>query len=78
MDSVDLPEITFMSNHDNYYYNFMPFRIKNVGATYHRLTDAIFSKQIGRNLEVYIDDMIVKTPEGKKPHCKSGGHAEVS
>lgn len=54
----------FKLNHDNYYYNVMPFSLKNVGGTNKRLTDVVFSHQIGWNLEVYADEMIVKTTEG--------------
>ncbi|GJZ30904.1 reverse transcriptase domain-containing protein [Tanacetum coccineum] len=39
----------------------MPFRLKNVGATYQRLVDTIFEGQIGRNLEAYVDDMVIKS-----------------
>ncbi|PNX64467.1 gag-pol polyprotein, partial [Trifolium pratense] len=52
-----------MSNTCNYFYNVMPFGLKNAGATYQRLMDRVFSEQIGKNLEVYIDDMVVKTSE---------------
>ncbi|GJS62226.1 reverse transcriptase domain-containing protein [Tanacetum coccineum] len=38
----------------------MPFGLKNVGATYQRLVDRAFQKQIGRNLEVYVDDLVIK------------------
>nr|GFA27285.1 putative reverse transcriptase domain, ribonuclease H-like domain protein [Tanacetum cinerariifolium] len=38
----------------------MPFRLKNAGATYQRLVDKVFSKQIERNLEAYVDDMVIK------------------
>ena len=39
----------------------MPFGLKNVGATYQRLVNHMFRPQIGRNVEVYIDDMLVKS-----------------
>lgn len=64
MDPFDIPKTTFMSNHANYYYNVMPLGLKNVGTTYHRLMDAVFSHKMGSNLEVYIDDMIVNPVEG--------------
>ena len=39
----------------------MSFGLKNVGITYQRLTNKIFAHQIGRNFQVYIDDMLVKS-----------------
>ena len=41
----------------------MPFGLKNVGATYQRLVNKMFSNQIGRKMEMYIDDMLVKSKE---------------
>ena len=41
----------------------MSFKLKNIGATYQRLVNQMFSKQIGRNMEVYVDDMLVKSKE---------------
>ena len=41
----------------------MPFGLKNVEATYQRLVNQMFEKQIGRNVEVYVDDMLVKSKE---------------
>ena len=41
----------------------MPFGLKNAGATYQRLVNKIFQDQIGRNMEVYVDDMLVKSKE---------------
>ncbi|XP_030964682.1 uncharacterized protein LOC115985938 [Quercus lobata] len=41
----------------------MPFGLKNAGATYQRLVNRMFSQQIGRNMEVYVDDMLVKSKE---------------
>ncbi|GJZ85501.1 reverse transcriptase domain-containing protein [Tanacetum coccineum] len=39
----------------------MPFGLKNAGATYQRLVDKAFQKQIGRNLEIYVDDLVIKS-----------------
>ncbi|XP_020216847.1 uncharacterized protein LOC109800479 [Cajanus cajan] len=39
----------------------MPFGLKNAGATYQRLMNKIFHDQIGRSMEVYVDDMVVKS-----------------
>ena len=39
----------------------MPFGLKNTGATYQRLVNHMFRPQIGRNVEVYVDDMLVKS-----------------
>ena len=39
----------------------MPFGLKNAGATYHRLVNRMFQKHIGASMEVYIDDMLVKS-----------------
>ena len=41
----------------------MPFGLKNAGATYQRLVNHMFRPQIGQNVEVYVDDMLVKSLE---------------
>ena len=38
----------------------MPFELKNAGATYQRQMNKMFAHQIGRNVQVYMDDMLVK------------------
>ncbi|GJW45950.1 reverse transcriptase domain-containing protein [Tanacetum coccineum] len=38
----------------------MPFGLKNAGTTYQRLVDKAFDRQIGRNLEIYVDDLVIK------------------
>lgn len=58
--------ITFLAL---YSYKVMPFDLKNVGATYKRVVNQIFSEQIGRDMEVYVDDMLVKSIE-------EGGHLD--
>ncbi|GKD56631.1 hypothetical protein Tco_1290018 [Tanacetum coccineum] len=44
-----------------YCYMKMPLGLKNVRATYQRLVNKAFVKQIGRNLEAYVDDMVIKS-----------------
>jgi hypothetical protein len=39
----------------------MPFGLKNVGATYQRCMQACLKEQIGHNVEVYIDDIVIKS-----------------
>ena len=39
----------------------MPFGSKNARATYQRLVNQMFRPQIGRNVEVYVEDMLVKS-----------------
>ena len=41
----------------------MPFGLKNARAIYQRLVNKMFNRQIGRNMEVYVDDMLVKSKE---------------
>ena len=50
-------------------YKVMPFGLKNVRATYQRLMNRMLHDQIGRNFEVYVDDMLVKSKE-------EGGHLD--
>ena len=44
----------------------MPFGLKNAGATYQRLVDTTFRGQIGRNLEAYVDVMVIKSKSEKE------------
>lgn len=41
----------------------MPFNLKNVKATYHRMVTQMFKEQIDRNVEVYVEDLLVKSKE---------------
>ena len=44
-----------------YCYKMLPFGLKNVGATFQRLVTEVFKPQLGRNVEAYVNDMIVKS-----------------
>ncbi|XP_072061995.1 uncharacterized protein [Arachis hypogaea] len=62
MHPEDQSKTAFITEHGNFCYKVMPFGLKNAGATYQRLMDKVFQQQIGRNMEVYVDDMVTKTP----------------
>ncbi|GJX15411.1 reverse transcriptase domain-containing protein [Tanacetum coccineum] len=57
MAKEDEEKTTFITSQGIFCYSKMPFGLKNVRATYQRLVDKAFQKQIGRNLEVYVDDL---------------------
>ena len=63
MDEEDQEKTAFIISYGLYCYKVMPFGLKNAGATYQRLVNKMFNKQIGRNMEVYVDDMLVKSKE---------------
>ena len=65
MDPSDQENTSFVTGHGTYCYQVMPFRLKNVGATYQRIVNKMFQKQIGASMEVYIDDMLVKSVKAK-------------
>ena len=55
--------MSFITSRGLFYYKVMSFRLKNAGATYQRLMNRMFHDQISRNVEVYVDDMLVKSTE---------------
>ena len=57
----DQEKTTFITSRGLFCYKVMPFGLKNAGATYQRLVNKMFHDQIGRNVEVYVDDMLVKS-----------------
>ena len=61
MDLNDQEKTSFVTAQGTYCYRVMPFGLKNAGATYQRLVNRMFQKQIGTTMEVYIDDMLVKS-----------------
>ena len=61
MYSPDMEKITFITPHGIFCYNVMPFGLKNAEATYQRLVTKMFRPLLGKTMEVYIDDMLVKS-----------------
>nr|GEY61123.1 reverse transcriptase domain-containing protein [Tanacetum cinerariifolium] len=58
---ADEEKTAFHTGQGVYCYTKMPFSLKNAGATYQRLMDKAFKSQVGRNIEVYMDDLVVKS-----------------
>ncbi|GKD57806.1 reverse transcriptase domain-containing protein [Tanacetum coccineum] len=80
MAESDEEKTAFHTSQGVYCYTKMPFGLKNAGTTYQRLVDKAFDSQVGRNMEVYVDDLVIKshteaemirdikgTPKGIKP-----------
>lgn len=51
----------FIVDQGLYSYRIMPFGLKNAGATYHRLVNRMFADLLDNTMEVYMDDMLVKS-----------------
>ena len=63
MYSPDAEKTTFITPHGLFCYKVMSFGLKNVEATYKRLVTKMFRPLLGKTMEVYIDDMLVKSKE---------------
>ena len=58
----DMIKTAFITEDSNYFYKVMPFGLKNASATYQRPMDKVFNHVLGKCVEVYVDDMVVKSP----------------
>ena len=57
----DQEKTAFMTPIGNYHYKVMPFGLKNAGSTYQRMMTRMFESQLDKSIEVYVDDMVIKT-----------------
>ena len=57
----DCIKTSFITLFGAYYYIKMPFRLKNAGATYQRAMQRCLHDQLGRNMEAYVDDVVIKS-----------------
>ena len=57
----DQEKTVFLTPIGNYHYKVVPFGLKNVGSTYQRMMTRMFEPQLGKNIEVYIDNMVIKS-----------------
>jgi len=63
MHPRDECKTTFMTEMCCYCYKVMPFGLKNAGATYQRLMERVLAPMLGRNVQAYVDDMVVTSQE---------------
>ena len=63
MYPLDAEKTSLITPHGLFYYNVMPFELKNARATYQRLVTKMFRPLLGKTMEVYIDDMLIKSRE---------------
>ena len=62
----DAEKTAFRTPMGNFYYTMMPFRLKNVGATYQRARTTIFHDMMYQELESYVDAIVVKSRRREK------------
>ena len=63
MDEKDAEKTPFIMPWSSYHYRVMSFGLKNVGATYIKAMTTIFHDMIHKDIEVYVDDIIIKSRE---------------
>ena len=61
MKEEDEEHTSFITPYRVFCYRTMPFGLKNAGATYQRMMQACLKEKIGRNVQVYVDDIVIKT-----------------
>ena len=61
MAPKDMEKTSFITKWGTYYYRVIPFGMKNIGATYQRAATTISHDMMHCDVEVYVDDMIVKS-----------------
>ena len=57
----DMEKTSFITEWGTYCYRVIPFGLKNTGATYHKAATTLFHDMMHRDVEVYVDDMIMKS-----------------
>jgi hypothetical protein len=57
----DEEKMAFITPYIVFCYQVMPFGLKNTGATYQRMMQSCLGSQIGQNMQVYIDGIVITT-----------------
>jgi len=68
MHPRDESKTAFITETSSYCYKVMPFGLKNASATYQRLMDKVLAPMLGRNVQAYVDDMVV-TSHKRRQHA---------
>ncbi|RVW58846.1 Transposon Ty3-G Gag-Pol polyprotein [Vitis vinifera] len=76
MAPEDMEKTSFITEWGTYCYRVMPFGLKNAGATYQRAATTLFHDMMHRDVEVYVDDMIVKS-RGRSDHLAALGERGI-
>jgi len=66
MHPMDEEKTAFMTERSCYCYKVIPFGLKNAGATYQRLMDKVLAHMLGKNVQAYVEDMVVTSPEKRR------------
>lgn len=61
MAIIDKEKTSFITEWGTYYYRVLPFGLKNAGITYQRMVITMFHEMIYKEIEIYIDDMMVNS-----------------
>ena len=61
LEEADQKKTSFVISQGLFYYKVMSFGLKKAGATYQRLMNNMFAHQIRRNVQVYVEDILVKS-----------------
>ena len=61
MAEPDQAATAFITPYSPFCFNTMPFGLKNAGATYQRMIQTCLANQIGKTVEAYVDDVVVKS-----------------
>ena len=69
MRKEDKEKTSFIIHEGLYCYTVMPFGLKNIKAIYQRIMNYVLQDHIGKNVEVYVDDIIIKSQRAEQ-HAK--------
>ena len=61
MAGFDQAAMAFITPYRPFFFNTMPFGLKNAGTTYQRMIQTCLEKQIGKTVEAYVEDVVIKT-----------------